>query len=284
MENISVFLGRDMQEFNSSFFNNVNITVTDGGYFNLKPDGEWKQKPHVYQQNKFYYIVDGSCFIMVNGTEYLAKKGDWFFIPSGTLHSYRNISGTFMKKYWMHLEISPKLSFSKHANFPCVININNKKTTALFKDFAKKFTTTSPCDILSVKAIAFSLLSEYLTLSGVLDFASYPKQNTALKLATKYVDEHLNEPITINDLANVCHLHPTHFIRFFKSKMGQTPQSYVNYKRMELAKKLITETDLSISDIAEKTGFYDSMYFSKCFKKYYSVSPRTYRKTVKTIY
>lgn len=270
-----------MQNYNSSFFNNLNVTVTDGGYFNLKPDGEWKQKPHVYQQNKFYFIVDGSCNIMINGTSFVAKKGDWFFIPSGTLHAYQNISGVPMKKYWMHFDISPKLEFEKNVNFPCKISVENKKITALFKEFSKKFTSVIASDILSVKSIVYSLLAEYLKTSGVLDFTTKPHQNNAITLATKYIEQHLSEPISINELANVCHLHPTHFIRFFKSKTGQTPQNYVNYKRMELAKKLITETDLSISDVAERTGFYDSMYFSKCFKKYYSVSPRTYRNTLK---
>ena len=123
-----------MQNYNSSFFNNVNVTVTDGGYFNLKPDGEWKQKPHVYQQNKFYFIVDGSCNIMINGTSYVAKKGDWFFIPSGTLHAYQNISGVPMKKYWMHFDISPKLEFEKNVNFPCKISVENKNITALTRE------------------------------------------------------------------------------------------------------------------------------------------------------
>ena len=77
-----------MQGFNNSFFNNLNITVTDGGYFHLKANGEWKQKPHVFQQNKFYFIVDGNCEITIKDVTFVAKKGDWFFIPSGTLHSY----------------------------------------------------------------------------------------------------------------------------------------------------------------------------------------------------
>lgn len=280
MENISVFWDY-MQTFNSSFFNNLNITVTDGGFFHLKANGEWKQKQHCFQQNKFYYIVDGSCEITIKDKTFVAKKGDWFFIPSGTLHSYRNISGVSMKKYWMHFEIFPKLEFSKSTPFSYLATIENKKITALFKDFSKKFTSVIASDILSVKSIVYSLLAEYLKLSGVLDFTTKPHQNNAITLATKYIEQHLSEPITINELANVCHLHPTHFIRFFKSKTGQTPQNYVNYKRMELAKKLITQTDLSIGEVAEKTGFYDSMYFSKCFKKYYSVSPRTYRKTLK---
>ena len=129
-----------MQNYNSSFFNNLNVTVTDGGYFYLKPDGEWKQKPHVFQQNKFYYIIDGSAEIMINGKTYVAKKGDWFFIPSGTIHSYHNISGDFMKKYWMHFEISPKLEFNKSVDFPCIINVGNDKTiTAQFREFSKKY-------------------------------------------------------------------------------------------------------------------------------------------------
>ena len=78
-------------------------------------------------------------------------------------------------------------------------------------------------------------------------------------------------------LASIAHMHPTHFIRFFKSEMGQTPREYINRRKMEMAKTMLESTELMIGEISERLGFYDSMHFSKTFKSRYSISPTAYR-------
>ena len=65
--------------------------------------------------------------------------------------------------------------------------------------------------------------------------------------------------------------------RMFKAKLRVTPIKYINYLRLEKAKKMLTESNFSVFEIAFATGFEDQFYFSRIFKKQYGISPLSYR-------
>ncbi len=89
-----------------------------------------------------------------------------------------------------------------------------------------------------------------------------------------YKDSSLNVQILANDFS----LHPSYINSVFKKNIGTSILSYINGKRLEYAKKLIEESDISIKEIAIKSGFNDAFYFSKKFKAKYDVSPSRIRK------
>ena len=93
-----------------------------------------------------------------------------------------------------------------------------------------------------------------------------------------YINENIDKPLSNSSLAEYLHIHPNHFIRYFKSEIGETPQKYIMLRRIEWAKRLLEETSLSISEIAETTGLCDGAHLSKLFKKIYAISPSQYRK------
>ena len=78
-------------------------------------------------------------------------------------------------------------------------------------------------------------------------------------------------------IASYMHMSMRSFLRYFKSLTGQTPASYIALTRMEVAKGLLEDTDLSITEIMDKIGIASVSSFSETFKKHYGYSPRTYR-------
>ena len=66
----------------------------------------------------------------------------------------------------------------------------------------------------------------------------------------------------------------------FKAEMGMTLLEYLTKYRMHMAKQLLLTTDYNHSQIAEMVGYNDVSYFSKCFKKYYHVSPKQMTKNI----
>lgn len=85
-----------------------------------------------------------------------------------------------------------------------------------------------------------------------------------------------NEKIT--RYAEECGISERNFYSAFKKWSGKTPVDYRNEIRTTAAASLLTSTNLSVSEIAFKTGFEDPYYFSRVFKKKYGVSPAVYRK------
>ena len=127
------------------------------------------------------------------------------------------------------------------------------------------------------KAEFFKLFADYIR-------AAYPdgikvQSDSQLQLDSllQYIHTHIAAPLPNRKLSAFVHMHPNHFIRFFKMQTGFTPASYIRKERMDLAKRLLEESELTISEVGEKAGFDDLAHFSKNFKQYFSMTPSAYR-------
>lgn len=109
-----------------------------------------------------------------------------------------------------------------------------------------------------------------------------PKDRLAERVEVNRVIEHLHahldEKVTVETLAEIAHLSPSHFTRVFRKELGRSPMEYVQGIRLERAKKLLLAGERSISDVALECGFGSSYYLSACFQKEYRLTPREYRK------
>lgn len=81
-------------------------------------------------------------------------------------------------------------------------------------------------------------------------------------------------------LAAACHLSESQFNRIFRNVTGHSPHQYVLIHKIETAKDLLSQTDLSLSEIALRAGFYDASDFGKRFREFEKVTPRQYRITL----
>jgi AraC family transcriptional regulator len=73
---------------------------------------------------------------------------------------------------------------------------------------------------------------------------------TAIRTLCDFIEEHLCRQLTLEDLAALAHLSPFHFARCFKATIGLAPHQYVIARRMELAKRLLLTTTLTVAEIA----------------------------------
>ncbi len=91
------------------------------------------------------------------------------------------------------------------------------------------------------------------------------------------INLHLFSNLKLDQLAKLCNLSLSSFKREFKKEYDDSPTNYINDKRLEKAKELLTVTDLPISEIAYETGFQDSLYFTRLFKNKIGIPPTAYR-------
>ncbi|MBU0716433.1 MAG: AraC family transcriptional regulator [Verrucomicrobia bacterium] len=99
--------------------------------------------------------------------------------------------------------------------------------------------------------------------------------------------EHLNDNFNarpdLPKLLKMSGFSRTHFFRMFKSQTGTTPVEYVKRRRLREALLLLQESDLNISEIGDKVGWSDQVYFSKIFKSEIGMPPSMYRLQYKNI-
>ncbi len=101
--------------------------------------------------------------------------------------------------------------------------------------------------------------------------------NAQIYEALIYVERNLAGNLSLEAAAEKVSLSPSYFSRLFKSSVGCSFSVYVTHARLQYAKLLMANERLSISEIAQRTGFNNSNYFSTIFKKYNHISPKEYR-------
>ena len=95
---------------------------------------------------------------------------------------------------------------------------------------------------------------------------------------TKYLQNHLQEDVSLNVLAQEFHLNAQYISQLFKSEIGVGFLTYLTNIRMEHAKKLLLSTDDAISDISDQCGYNDYRVFTKVFKKKEGITPSQFRR------
>lgn len=266
-----------MNYFQEIYFTNLNAVYNFGGYFDLAEGEDWVCSCAKFDQNKFYYIVDGECFINIEGKEYHGKAGDWFFIPANTAHSYYNVNTKPFRKYWMHFDLYPDAKLFSMLKLPYVVKVDKGNVLSLFKAFTSALNGNKLTDKLAIKGCLINLVAEYIKISNADEVSVKSRSDARINDLLRFINENLDQPLSNDVLAEKYFAHPNHFIRAFRDKTGLTPAKYIRQKRMENAKRLLENTDLTISEITEKVGICDSAHFSRVFKEFYNMPPASYR-------
>ena len=95
--------------------------------------------------------------------------------------------------------------------------------------------------------------------------------------AARYIQENYAANLSVEELCRQFNVSRSHFSRLFKARTGVSPQQFIMRTRVENAKQLLNNTNLSITDIAFSCGFQDTTHFAHVFKTYTSLSPSGYR-------
>ena len=103
--------------------------------------------------------------------------------------------------------------------------------------------------------------------------------DTLLKRVQTYIRNHYTERLTLADIAEAVHVSSSYLSRFYKLKAGENLFDTINSLRVEKAKELLLRGDKKIYEIAALTGFEDTAYFSKVFKKYAGCPPKEYEQS-----
>jgi two-component system, response regulator YesN len=97
----------------------------------------------------------------------------------------------------------------------------------------------------------------------------------------KYIENHISEEISMDDIAQNVHLNPDYLTRIFKKEVGVSISRYIIYRKMDIAKRMLLETDESIGEIALKVGYYNYSSFNRIFTKFVNMSPQQFKNSHK---
>ncbi|NEQ75125.1 MAG: helix-turn-helix transcriptional regulator [Okeania sp. SIO2C9] len=137
---------------------------------------------------------------------------------------------------------------------------------------------------LYAESLAYSLtvhlVREYSTMTLEVNEYRGGLSKYRLRQAIEYINEHLDRDLKLARIAAVVGMSQYHFSRLFKQSMGISPYKYVIHQRVEMAKKLLKQQNISITEIAFQCGFSHQSHLTKIFHQLTGTTPKQYKNQV----
>lgn len=242
---------------------------------------------HVHPEFEIIQVNSGQMGCTVVDSLVILDKGDIIFVNSNVPHatqSTKNDTSSTLVQFKNPKSESATDYFATVGNESVLYKVfkngeEANKEFSSFIDVMKKYhtedSTEGDCYITANIYSICGLLYKTGTLSKgeKLDSDNLKKLLPVLD----YIEENFDSPITLEQTAKILNMNKDYFCRLFKKGTGVTLGEYVNFIRITKAEDLM-KTDMSISEIAYKTGFSSLSYFNKVFKKQKRYTPSAYRK------
>ena len=251
---------------------------------------------HYHNFYEIIYVLEGEYSSMIEDQTYHMKKGDFLLINCNVMHKYHYIE----KKHesskriilWITREMLQEIS-EAGMNLAACFEMNGSCAyhfpvyyEEMLRGYLLKLAMDELPDVKMPQAKAvldkgyLSLFFVYLNilctkkefLFSEDDMVSHPLVETV----TKYIEDHIKEPITVEDLASQVHMSKYHFLRKFKELTGVTAHTFVTDKRLIVASEMLKE-GVGITQAFADSGFSEYSVFLRNFKKAFGVSPGKYK-------
>lgn len=254
----------------------------------------WKQpkaRSHFHKVYEIYYLVENEVIYFIDEKAYLVKPGMVIVVPPNHNHLMFPVNENSRKRYLIYLpeefaqdslQNVPDL-LRKFSNKAFSVGPNEKYIEQLFNELLNEYKNGNTL-------LQKSLLDEILVaLNNVFDNGSqsFSEMGTQDNLSepmssiVKYISEHYSENITLGTLSEKFYLHPAYISRLFKQKLNISFSCFLRNIRISKVMFLLKESDYSINQIAQKTGFDSSTTLCRFFKRNVGLSPLQYRKYYK---
>lgn len=258
----------------------LSYRTTPGGYHPL----------HWHEELELLFPLNGDASVTIDGETYQLRRRQLLAIESGQVHSTNtysdqlmllciHISKRLLERYLPDIEL-----FRLHCipdeitdqRFPEYLNLCQmaEMLTRLYIEEASAGLLESEGIILQILA----RLIRYFSVRSGPELSSADMQaRQRLRDIITYVGEHFQEPISLQDGADLLGLNKEYFCRFFKKHMGLSFLNYINEIRVTHIYQEIQNTDASITEIMEANGFTNQKLFNKTFKEIYGCTPSAVR-------
>lgn len=121
------------------------------------------------------------------------------------------------------------------------------------------------------------LLRHYTTTDVTIHEQSRTLSSSQMRRLTDFILAHLNQNLSLEMLAQQVGFSPYHFARLFRLATGESPHQFVLRQRIEAARHLLKETNMSLAQVALEVGFPQQSHFTQAFKRHVGTTPLVYR-------
>jgi AraC-like DNA-binding protein len=231
-----------------------------------------RQKSEVYVLE---YVLSGTGTIIHNGQKHTASAGEMYLLHKGAQHRYFSSKDSPWVKIWMNLKGTLIEHLLEVYPLEAVVYPGDQHILECFHSFHQELKSGKPPQ--EIQQTCALLLHRIISAAYFNTLSLHQQEpDDALKIK-RFLDQNVLHTVTLDDLCNRFYKSKAQIIRQFKIKYGITPYSYLLDIKLQYAKKLLSQTNTPIKEIALRLKFADEHYFSTYFKQVEKVSPSEYR-------
>lgn len=236
-----------------------------------------------YEDYQWAYCLDGEGIFKIEGQTYPIKKGTAFFFRKGIPHSYEKVAGNW-RTYWITFNGQQVENLIEYMGIGSTMVLELEKDSEIKHRYKELFYTLSTLtnrheSMLKASGALYELMI-YMQHSKI-SHENEGKNKAYQRLAPvmRYMDDHYQEDLALEDLAEQIGVTKYYLCRLFKGTYESKPFDYLNQIRIQKAKEyLVTQEQLKVKEIGELVGYNDTSYFCSKFRSYEGCSPVEFRK------
>jgi len=239
-------------------------------YFECIRYENFRFPPHMHRHPELVYVESGELELEINGQKEIIPAGKWAMVPSNHIHGYHTEKASFAYVCVFSEDHIPAFMKEIRDKTPARAMFSMNRAA---EEFAKETLLVpggSP-DFYMAKAALYAVAGEYGRQAG---FSKEAPGNEALaNRIIRYVSENFTEDISLETAARELGYEKHYLSRCFRRVVPMHFSRYVNLFRVDAATELLQHTDLSITEIAMKSGFRSLRNFNRVFKDITGTTP-----------
>ncbi|MDO4701070.1 MAG: AraC family transcriptional regulator [Erysipelotrichaceae bacterium] len=273
-------MGNKQYDIASSNFTNINaklIYVTSAKY-----ETDWHSIMHSHPFTELFYVLSGKGKFYIEDDTFDVKEDDLVIVNANVRHTESSKDDEPLEYIVIGIEgISLLTQEIDQPEYCSIHNYRDYKHEVLFylKTLLLEVAAKSEYYDLIAQNLLEVLLANIIRRTNTkLTIGDVCEANESCTYIKNYIESNYNENLTLDDLCKISYMNKYYLVHSFKKQFHITPIAYLNEVRLKEASKLLKNTNLSVSQIANIIGMSSQSYFAQSFKKVYRVSPNEYRK------
>ncbi len=232
---------------------------------------------HMHHYMEVAFVLEGEVVLLKKNKEQFLHKGEMAIVMPYEIHGYE----TKGKSEMLVIGFQPEyISEYKRMLYGKTFENSVIPISKRMWDYLEEISQTEGDDLFFIKSLLYCVLSEFIRNGRLKENDFF--QNDTLGKALEYISSHYLEDITLKSVSLKIGVTSVHLSRILSKESGMNFTRLVNCMRLREAKRLLDETDMSISAIAYESGFGSIRNFNRNFKKYFGCIPGQIKKrTVK---
>lgn len=254
------------------------------------------QYQHTHPAYEIYYLINGERNYFIENRIYHVLPGSLVFINSNVIHKTSQCGSSCHERIVVELQEEPTASllrctgelslsdfFARNQGVLWLPKKSRSRAADLLKEMADEIHHQEPgYQLLAAGKLAQLLIFAERHLSGHQrsegEFLATSAAHQRITEIASYISQNSAQAGSLSEIAQRFYMNKSYLSRVFKEATGYTVNEYINVNRIRNAKKLLSETGLSITEISAESGYDSITYFERIFQKYTKTSPRQYRK------